>query len=251
MWKGGAGGEGLMSLTMLSDDRTWRKVRGELFPRQDRLAFNDYLASRAAVLGDCSNLVPQPFAVSRRLYERTGFEITPVDGLVRSASFFAALRQGRFTANTNMRRPEEWRFCPSPDWIHETVGHAASLGDSRVASLYRKFGEVAALSSDKEHLRRLGRLFWYVFEVGLVRENGAIKAFGAAILSSLAELESIGRGELREFDPAVMAGTAYDYKDTQPMYFVADGVDELVERLNEHLDGYRGSLCLSQISGST
>jgi phenylalanine-4-hydroxylase len=166
------------------DERTWAKVRDELFAVQDRFAFADYGACRAAVLGDVSRRLPRPEEVSRRLARRTGFGIRPVGGIILASEFFESLRQGSFTANVNVRRPEEWRFCPIPDWIHESVGHAACLGDERVARLYRLFGEAAGPAPGKELLRRLGRLFWHTFEAGLVRERGQVRAFGAAILSS-------------------------------------------------------------------
>ncbi|MBI3296546.1 MAG: hypothetical protein HYZ75_00160 [Elusimicrobia bacterium] len=217
------------------DDRTWRKLQDRLFPIQDRLAFDAYLDCRAAMLGGVPG-VPDPAEVSRRIEARSGFSIVPVGGLVRAAEFFDSLRQGSFTANTSARKPDQWRFCPSPDWFHESLGHAASLGDPRIAALYRRFGEAAAQAPDKDGLRRLGRLFWFAFEVGLVRERGTVKAFGAAILSSLSELENVGRGELRAFDPAEIERTAYDYRGTQPLYFVADGVDHLLDSLAVHLE---------------
>jgi phenylalanine-4-hydroxylase len=222
------------------DDRTWQKVRDPLFRLHDRYACSDYLRSRSAVLPAGAAGVPQPGDVSRRLAGATGFRIVPAAGVVPGKEFFENLRAGRFTAMPGVRPGEEWRFCSAPDWLHEAVGHAASLGDPRVAELYRLFGEAAARAASADDFRRLGRLYWFTCEAGLVREGGQVKAFGAAVLSSLTEIEHFRSGELRPFDPLAVVSTRYDYKRPQPLYFVADSADRLLADARAYLAAFNG-----------
>src|SRR3546814_20207316 len=48
-------------------------------------------------------------------------------------------------------------------------------------------GRLGLEALDRGALHRLARLYWYTVEFGLARENGALKIYGAGILSSFGE----------------------------------------------------------------
>src|SRR5207248_462920 len=121
-----------------------------------------------------------------------------------------------------LRDPESPDFSPLPDWFHEAVGHAGMLASPRVARLYRLFGRTGVRASSKEGLRRLGRLYWFSAEAGVVREGGAVKAFGGAILSSVAEITAFHQCELLPFVAETVEAADYDIYRPQPRFFVAE-----------------------------
>ena len=51
-------------------------------------------------------------------------------------------------------------------------------------------------------LERLGRLFWYTVEFGLIRQGGEIKVYGSGVISSHGECANVLQGgcEVRDFN---------------------------------------------------
>ncbi len=74
--------------------------------------------------------------------------------------------------------------------IHEMIGHIPMFADPLYAQMVQDFGLLALGASD-EDIRLLGALFWFTFEMGSVKENNEIKAYGGAIASSLDECQVI------------------------------------------------------------
>lgn len=106
----------------------------------------------------------------------------------------------------------------------------------QLADLYQLFGDAASRAKDKKQIRILGRLYWYICEVGLVREQGNVKAFGAAILSSISEIANYSEARQVPFDLKEIAATPYDYgKNVQPTYFVAESAEQLLEATRSFL----------------
>ena len=85
-----------------------------------------------------------------------------------------------------------------------------------------------------EHqLKHLFRLFWFTVEFGMIRENGALKAFGAGIMSSPSEAKhaTSGQAELLPFELMSVLRTDYRIDIVQPIYFVIDSFEQLVAAL--------------------
>lgn len=209
------------------DHQTWGRLQRRLYPLHAGLATAEYLAVRDDVLGPPGGAMPTLSVASDRLTDATGFALRPAGGVVGYAEFFADLAAGEFPVNQAMRSPAEADFTPVPDWFHEAVGHAAALAVPAVAELYRGFGAAGGRCRTEADFRRLGKVFWFTAEVGLVREGGAVKAFGGALLSSVAELAGLADAEVRPFDLAAIEATRFDYKVPQRLYFVADSLAAL------------------------
>src|SRR4030095_14055174 len=105
-------------------------------------------------------------------------------------------------------------------------------------SLYRKVGEAVKRVHTDQAVQFLSRVFWFTIEFGVVREAGALKAYGAGILSSFGELDAFREADVRPFDIAAMGAQPYDITRYQPVLFAADSIDELTETMGEFLDAY-------------
>ena len=127
-------------------------------------------------------------------------------------------------------------YTPEPDVVHELVGHAASLMGPELAELNRAFGR-AAREADKRELARIERAYWFTLEFGAVRETGTVKAIGAGLLSSVAELGGMLDGpELCPLDLDVAANTDYETTRTQDRLFVAESFDAMLAQLGAWLE---------------
>ena len=83
-------------------------------------------------------------------------------------------------------------------------------------------------------VHRLARLYWFTVEFGLIRTKQGLKAYGAGILSSAAEVKHAieDRGvERLPFDATTAMNRPYEIDRLQSTYFVLDDFRQLMDRL--------------------
>ncbi len=213
----------------------WRELWGELAAAHAEGACAELLAcERTLALG--RERIPQLHEVDARLVATSGFRLAPVAGLVSPRRFLSRLGDGVFLSTQYVRHASRPRYTPEPDVIHELVGHAASLGHPGVAQLNRRFGQLARML-DEDGLRGLERVYWYTLEFGVCEERGQLRAVGAGLLSSVAELRGIECGpRLRGWDLEEIAATPYETSRMQDQLFVAPSFSGMLRDVEAWLD---------------
>ena len=211
-----------------ADHATWRTLyarQAALLPRHAAAAFREGLARLDFTTG-----VPDFAAASARLRAATGWALVAVPGLIPEDAFFAHLAARRFPVTRWIRRPEELDYIVEPDIFHDAFGHVPLLTQPDFAGFLEAYGRLGEVAARIGALKPLARLYWHMVEFGLIREDGAIRAYGAGILSSSAEtLHATGGGAPRRlrFEPRRVLRSDYFIDDLQPTYFVIDGYAEL------------------------
>ena len=211
-----------------ADHATWRT----LFTRQSALlpahAARAYRESLARL--DVSRGVPDFAAASERLRDLTGFSLVAVPGLIPDGAFFEHLAARRFPVTVWIRRPEELDYIVEPDVFHDFFGHVPLLGDPAFASFIEAYGRLGRHAERVGALKPLARLYWFMVEFGLIREDGEIRAYGAGILSSSAETvwaTTSPEPKRIRFDLSRVLRSDYDIDRIQPTYFVIEDYAEL------------------------
>ena len=196
-------------------------------------AFNQGFA--ALDLG--SGEVPQVKKINARLGEISGAGVKGVDALIPQEEFSTLLSLRKFPVATFIRRREHLDYIEEPDIFHEVFGHCPMLTDPEFCKFIERFGDLA-LSLDEELLPHLFRLFWFTVEFGLIREDGKLKAFGAGIISSPSEaIHSVSdTPTLAPFDLEHALRTPYRIDILQPIFFVLDSFEQLVESLDADIE---------------
>jgi phenylalanine-4-hydroxylase len=175
--------------------------------------------------------IPDYRDLNARLMAATGWRVVAVPGLVPDAVFFDHLASRRFPAGNFIRTPDQLDYLEEPDVFHDVFGHVPMLADPVFADYMAAYGEGGLRSLKFDALKQLARLYWYTVEFGLIREGGALRIYGAGIVSSYAEsvfaLDSDSPNRIG-FDLARVMRTDYRIDDFQQNYFVVDSLDQLL-----------------------
>jgi phenylalanine-4-hydroxylase len=216
-----------------AENATWRTAYEKLTALYPTHACRPFLAVHREI-GYSPDKVPQLVDVSAYLSDKTGFRIQPVAGLVGPREFLGKLARRTFCATQYVRHHTRPLYTPEPDVIHELMGHAPMLGVKEFADLSQKIGEGSIGASD-EQVVQLATLYWYTIEFGLLYEGGALRAYGAGLLSSFGELEHAlsGQVEVRPFDPFEAAKTTYPITEYQPLLWSVSSIGEAFEKMGE------------------
>jgi phenylalanine-4-hydroxylase len=216
------------------EDDAWRVIRRALKPQHERFACAEFLEC-ARKLDLPAERIPQLREVSGRVEAMSGFRLEPVAGLVHPRVFLESLAEGVFLSTQYIRHHSAPFYTPEPDVVHEIIGHATMLASERLAELSRLVGEAVRRTKSEEALDQLARVYWYTIEFGVVREDGAVKAYGAGLLSSAGELEMTQDAELRPLDLDAASRQLYDATQYQPFFYCANSFAEMFTTLRDYL----------------
>src|ERR1041385_5317302 len=154
------------------DHATWRHLFGRQTKTIQARAAREFLDGFNLLSLDPKR-VPTLADVNQKLRTLSAWQVAPANGLVPIRDFFDMLNERKFPVNTNIRRPSEIDFSELPDLFHDIVGHVPMLFDNTV------FGEFmqrySRISRGYTHsdlaMTYCSRLYWFVIEMGLKREN--------------------------------------------------------------------------------
>lgn len=218
------------------EQAVWSKVMQELLELYPHYACKEYLRT-FPMFNFTPYEVPQLEDLNATLKKTTGFKIRPVAGLLHPRDFLNGLAFETFHSTQFLRHPSSPTYTPEPDLLHEALGHVPMLADPNFVDLVKAIG-VASLGADDKTIWKLGKLYWYTVEFGVVREGNDVKAFGAGILSSYGEMRNMaeGKAELLPFDPFAKQ-PAMSYKDGyQKQYFVLESFEDGAAKLREYCE---------------
>jgi phenylalanine-4-hydroxylase len=232
-----------------TEEITWRF----LVARQNRLIQNRACKEfiKGIELLNFNDRVPQHFEITEVLNARTGWGVEPVAEIIPAEEFFTLLARKRFPSANFIRVPEEVDYLKEPDIFHEIYGHCPLLTNQAYADYMQEYGKLALTVKGKERMR-LFRLFWFTIEFGLLKENGAYRAYGGGILSSSKETVwavDDAAPERVALDPMTALRTPYRIDILQPIYFVVNSLEDLFGMVKHDLVGMaRESLTLGDFA---
>ena len=151
-------------------------------------------------IGLREDTIPNLAEVNKRLGPRTGWNATPVSGFLPPDAFFEMLAARQFPTTTWLRSRDSLEYTPEPDIFHDVFGHVPMHAHPVFADFLQHYGKVCARLTDsargtaKDKLERMGRLFWFTVEFGVIRQNGHIKLYGSGLISSHGESNYVIQG---------------------------------------------------------
>ena len=210
---------------------TWAELVGRRMPQLREHACSEYLDGFEQI-GLRANLLPDLKAVSARLSPRTGWESTPVSGI---STCRCVLRD----AGGEDVSDDDLAAVAGVDGVHalNRTSSTMSLGMCpcmRIRSsrtFLQQYGKVCAGLTDGNDLERMGRLFWFTVEFGLIRQDGGIKVYGSGLISSHGECTKVLAGgcEVRDFDLDAVLEQRFDTGAMQPVLYAVDSFEQIYE----------------------
>ena len=214
----------------------WQELVSQRMPQLEEHACAEYLEGFKQI-GLQADRLPVLADVSARLEPRTGWNSTPVSGFLPADAFFEMLAARKFPTTTWIRSRESMGYTPEPDIFHDVFGHVPMHAHPVFANFLEHYGKVCAGLTDAEDLERMGRLFWFTVEFGVIREKGVVKVYGSGLISSHGECTHVverGAGlEIREFKLADVLDTMVDVSKMQPVLYAIESFDQIYEATKE------------------
>jgi phenylalanine-4-hydroxylase len=214
----------------------WAELVRRRMPQLEEHAAREYLDG-FDFLGLAVDRLPNLAAISARLERRTGWNTTPVSGFMPAPAFFEMLAASRFPTTTWLRGRDSLEYTPEPDIFHDVFGHVPMHAHPVFADFLEHYGKVCAGLKSAEALERMGRLFWFTVEFGVIREAGKIKVYGSGLISSHGECTHVVEGgsalEIREFDLDQVLDTVVDVSKMQPVLYAIESFEQIYEAAKE------------------
>lgn len=209
----------------------WQELVGRRMPQLRKHACAEYLEG-FELIGLQEDRLPNLAAISARLGPRTGWSSTPVSGFLPANAFFEMLAARMFPTTTWLRARESMDYTPEPDIFHDVFGHVPMHAHPVFADFLEHYGKVCASVIDRpEALERLGRLFWFTVEFGVIRERGEIKVYGSGLISSHGECTQLLAGgcEIKPFNLEAVLNQEMQTSEMQPVLYAVDSFEEIYE----------------------
>lgn len=203
------------------ETRIWREVSPKLDALHVQHASRIYLDAKRA-LGISSSEIPQLRDLSARLQQETRMHLVPAEGPLPYRTFYRYIADRGFPVTQFIRHGSHPEFTPEPDMIHDCLGHVPPLMNQDYAELLTLIAKAANATPDPEQVLALKRFSWFSIEFGLIEEDGAVKVFGAGILSSTGEIPFSLSDQVtrRPFVADEVIATDYDPSRMQDTLFV-------------------------------
>jgi phenylalanine-4-hydroxylase len=212
---------------------TWAELVSRRMPQLATHAAEEYLEG-FAIIGLRTDSLPNLAEISLRLNPRTGWSTIPVSGFMPGPAFFQMLAGRQFPTTTWLRKRDSLEYTPEPDIFHDVFGHVPMHAHPVFADFLADYGQLCAGIESEATLERIGRLFWYTVEFGLIRQHGRVKVYGSGLISSNGECTNVleGHCEVRDFTLDAVLDAPVQVDQMHKLLFAIESFDQIYEALH-------------------
>lgn len=213
---------------------TWQKLATRQFPHMTKHASHLWL-NGANQLQLTKDQIPDFETCNQIFKTKTAWNIIPTQTVFADGQFwFETLAKRDFIITQYIRPSNSLDYTPMPDMFHDCFGHLPFLIDTQFTQIIDTYSKVM-LKVDPETRTKLGHIWWYTVEFGLIEEQRVPKILGAGIASSFAEMQRVfsGQVELAPFDPEIIGQTKEHHHQFHDKLFVLKSLDQLQEFIQQ------------------
>src|SRR3989344_7006318 len=217
------------------DFEVWKILFDRQLKNLEHYVSNDFLEALEKVKFT-PNRIPDFGEVNSILIEKTGWSLHTVPCISPQEQFFNLLSQKKFTATCWIRTKEQLDYLEEPDMFHDVFAHTPLLSNPTYCNFFKSIGDLALKHlHNPSVIKKLGRLYWFTIEFGMIYSNNKINAFGAGVISSAGETRHAlsSRSKKIDFNVEKIFNTDFRTDILQENYFVIDSFDQLLESISE------------------
>jgi phenylalanine-4-hydroxylase len=213
---------------------TWAELVGRRMQQIEAHACREYVEGFHKI-GLRADKLPNLAEVNQRLQPLTGWRATPVSGFLPPDAFFAMLAARQFPTTTWLRSRQSLDYIPEPDIFHDVFGHVPMHAHPVFANFLQHYGEICAGLTDKDALERMGRLFWFTVEFGVIRQDGGYRLYGSGLISSQGESDYVIEGgpEIRPFNVDQVLDQEFSTSEMQRVLYAVESFEQIYEATHE------------------
>jgi phenylalanine-4-hydroxylase len=175
--------------------------------------------------------IPDFIEVNGILQKQTGWGLHTVPCISAQPEFFNLLSQKQFTATCWLRSKQQLDYLEEPDMFHDVFAHTPLLSNDAYCKFFKAMGDLAMKHiNNPAIIEKLGRLYWFTIEFGMIYENRNMKVYGAGIISSSGETNNALSNKVEKFDFSIekVFNTYFRTDVLQDKYFVIDSFEQLL-----------------------
>ena len=216
----------------------WAELVSRRMPQLRQHACREYLDGFHQI-GLREDKLPNLSEVSALLQPRTGWQSTPVSGFLPADAFFEMLAARMFPTTTWLRSRDSMEYTPEPDIFHDVFGHVPMHAHPVFADFLAHYGQLCSSIHDdaipNSKLERIGRLFWYTVEFGLIRQHGRVKVYGSGLISSNGECTNVleGHCKVEDFSLEAVLNAPVQVDQMHKLLFAIESFDQIYEALQQ------------------
>lgn len=186
--------------------------------------------------------IPDFAEVNTILQRQTGWGLHTVPNISAQPEFFNLLSQKKFTATCWIRSKDQLDYLEEPDMFHDVFAHTPLLSNDAYTQFFKAMGDLAMKHiHNPVIIEKLGRLYWFTIEFGMIYENRNMKIYGAGIISSSGETQNALSKRVKKHDFSIekVFNSTFRTDILQDKYFVIDSFDQLlaaVPKIEEAVD---------------
>lgn len=212
----------------------WAELVGRRMRQIETHACEEYLEGFAQI-GLRVDLIPKLADVNQRLKPRSGWQATPVSGFLPPDAFFAMLAARQFPTTTWLRGRDSLNYIPEPDIFHDVFGHVPMHAHPVFADFLAHYGSVCARLTDKVALEKMGRLFWFTVEFGVILQKGQYRLYGSGLISSQGESDHVisGGPAILPFDIDKVLNQEFSTSRMQSVLYAVESFEQVYQAARE------------------
>jgi len=115
--------------------------------------------------------------------------------------------------------------------FHDVFAHTPLLSNQAYCEFFKRMGDLAMKHiKNPTIIEKLGKLYWFTIEFGMIYENRNMKIYGAGVISSSGETANALSNKVKKYDFDIQKVFNTDFRTDilQDKYFVIDSFEELL-----------------------
>ena len=188
------------------------------------------------IIGLQADRLPNLASISARLAPTHRMEFHAGQRLsYRRRRFLRCWRRAAFPPPPGCAASESLEYTPEPDIFHDVFGHVPMHAHKVFADFLRALRPRLRRIEDAAVLEKLGRLFWYTVEFGVIRQRDEIKVYGSGLISSHGECQNVidGHCAIHDFSLDEVLKTPVKVDELHKLLFAVSSFDQIYEAMHE------------------